>query len=262
MDTQQPQQPVPQPAPQPMPAPQPQASVPQPSVQQPTQTPQPPQVPAPTVPPVAPTVPQPAIPAPAPTPAPAPQPQAPQPEPAVAAQEATAPIENAFSPVEQQERPDVHPDASITWTAQEYIHPDKTPVWYILFGFIAIALIAVDVFFLQSWTFSALVVVMAIATIVYIRRPARTLTYAASAAEGLYVGEQLHSFDDFKSFGLITADGSNSIMLVPRKRFAPGVSVYFPAEVGEQLVDILGSRLPMEELKLDFFDIIVRKLRL
>ena len=72
----------------------------------------------------------------------------------------------------------------------------------------------------------------------------------------------LQIFDEFKSFGLIKDDGENSIMLVPRKRFAPGISVYFPEEVGEQLVDILGSRLPMEELKLDIFDVIIRKLRL
>jgi len=51
-------------------------------------------------------------------------------------------------------------------------------------------------------------------------------------------------------------------MLIPIKRFAPGVSVYFPDEVGEKVVDILGSRLPMENLKLDMIDIIVRKLHL
>ena len=186
-------------------------------------------------------------------------PQAPAP---AAAPIAEAPVATEFSAVSAEQPADTTSEASITWSAQEYIHPDKTPIWYILFGFVAIALVAVDIFFLRSWTFSALVLVMAIAVIVYIRRPARTLTYALSSTQGLYVGEQLHPFEEFKSFGLITADGSNSIMLVPRKRFAPGVSVYFPEEAGEQIVDILGSRLPMEELKLDAVDIIVRKLRL
>jgi len=51
-------------------------------------------------------------------------------------------------------------------------------------------------------------------------------------------------------------------MLIPTKRFAPGVSVYFPDDAGEKIVDILGQRLPMEELKLDVIDIVVRKLRL
>ncbi|UTX51353.1 hypothetical protein KI440_00060 [Candidatus Saccharibacteria bacterium TM7i] len=220
----------------------------------PTQNQPQPQVGAQPIAPVQPAMPQApvAIPAPQPPVEAAPQTQAP----------VEAPVATEFSPVPAEPPVEATPEASITWSAQEYIHPDKTPIWYILFGFVAIALVAVDIFFLRSWTFSALVLVMAIAVIVYIRRPARTLTYALSSTQGLYVGEQLHPFEEFKSFGLITADGSNSIMLVPRKRFAPGVSVYFPEEAGEQIVDILGSRLPMEELKLDAVDIIVRKLRL
>lgn len=150
----------------------------------------------------------------------------------------------------------------ITWTAQEYIHQDKSPLWFILFTFVVIGLIAVDFFFLKSWTFSALVIVMAIAVIVFSRRPPRDINYALSGSQGLYVGEKLHHFDEFKAFGVLEEDGHHSIMLIPTKRFAPGVSVYFPEEAGEQIVDMLGQRLPMENLKLDAIDVIVRKLRL
>ena len=150
----------------------------------------------------------------------------------------------------------------ITWTAQEYIHLDRTPGWFILFAVIVLALVAVDIFFLKSWTFSVLVVVMAVAIIVYIRRPPRTLTYALSPVQGLYVGERLHAMNEFRAFGLIKDGDNHSIMLIPRKRFSPGVSVYFPEEAGERIVDILGQQLPMEELKLDVVDLVVRKLRL
>lgn len=150
----------------------------------------------------------------------------------------------------------------ITWTAQEYIHLDRSPVWFIVFALVVLGLIAVDIFLLKSWTFSALVIVMAIALVIYIRRPPRTLTYALSPAQGLYVGEQLYHFDEFKSFGLIQDGEHHSILLIPRKRFSPGVSVFFPNEAGERIVDILGQRLPMESLKLDVVDVIVRKLRL
>jgi len=150
----------------------------------------------------------------------------------------------------------------ITWNAEEYIHQDKGPVWFILFVLVVIGLVAVDFFFLKSWTFSALVIVMAIAVVVYSRRPPRTITYALSGSQGLYVGEKLHHFDEFKAFGLIQDGGHHSIMLIPTKRFSPGVSVYFPEEAGEQIVDMLGQRLPMENLKPDIIDVIVRKLRL
>lgn len=153
-------------------------------------------------------------------------------------------------------------DQPITWTAQEYIHLDKSPLWFVIFVVVVLGLVAVDVLFLKSWTFSALVIVMAVAVIIYTRRPPRTLTYGLSGKQGLYVGEKLYHFNDFKAFGVIRDGEHHSIMLIPTKRFAPGVSVYFPEEVGESIVDMLGQRLPMENLKLDIIDIVVRKLRL
>jgi hypothetical protein len=157
---------------------------------------------------------------------------------------------------------DIPANPPITWTAQEYIHIDKSAGWFILFALVVLALVAIDIFFLKSWTFSALVVVMAVAIIIYIRRPPRTLTYALSPAQGLYIGERLYHFDEFRAFGLIKDGDNHSIMLIPRKRFSPGVSVFFPEEAGERIVDILGQRLPMDELKLDIVDLVVRKLRL
>ena len=67
---------------------------------------------------------------------------------------------------------------------------------------------------------------------------------------------------DFKAFGLLHEDGHNSIMLIPVKRFSPAVSVYFPEDAGEAIVDMLGARLPMRELKLDIMDKLIRRLRL
>lgn len=164
---------------------------------------------------------------------------------------------------QQEFQPEDTPDnPPITWTAQEYVHLDRSPLWFIAFSVVVLGLIALSIFVFNAWSFAVLVVVMAIALIVYIRRPPRMLTYALSPIQGLYVGERLYTFDEFKAFGLIQDEGNYSIMLIPRKRFAPGVSVFFPNDAGERIVDILGQRLPMENLKLDIVDIIVRKLRL
>ncbi len=154
------------------------------------------------------------------------------------------------------------PDVPVNWTASEYVHPDKNGLWYVLFVVIVLGLIASDIFLLKSYTFSVLVVVMAISLVVYIRRPPREVQYTLSAKQGLYIGEKLYNLADFKSFGLIRDGEHHSIMLIPLKRFATGVSVYFPEEAGERIVDILGGILPMENLKLDMIDIVVRKLRL
>ncbi len=167
-----------------------------------------------------------------------------------------APRETAIPAEDTPENP------PITWSAQEYVHLDRNPLWFVIFALVILGFIAIDVFLLKSWTFSVLVVVMAIAVVMYIRRPPRTLTYALSPVQGLYVGERLYNFDEFRAFGLIKDGDNNSIMLIPRRRFAPGVSVFFPTEAGERIVDILGQRLPMENLKLDIVDVLVRKLRL
>lgn len=172
-------------------------------------------------------------------------------------------VDISASPVEDEQLPVAEqPEALVRWTAREYVHLEKGIGWFVLFAIVVLGLIAVDVFFLKSWTFSVLVVVMAVAVIVYIRRPPRDIQYTLSGNQGLYVSEKLYHLTDFKAFGLIDDDGHHSIMLIPVKRFSPGVSVYFPEEAGEQIVDILGARLPMEELKLDVIDVLVRKLRL
>lgn len=172
----------------------------------------------------------------------------------------TMPEDNQFD----NEPDDIDTDLSDTvhWSATEYAYREKNGLWFTIFAIIVLGLIAVDIFFLKTYTFSALVAVMAAAVIVYYKRPPQEINYTLSPDHGLYVGETLRTYDEFKSFAVINDNGSNFIMLVPLKRFSPGLSVYFPAEFGEQIVDVLGQRLPMEERKLDLFDVIVRKLRI
>lgn len=183
-------------------------------------------------------------------------------------QDATEPdieVADESEDIEQPQRTQpsrVADENPVNWTAQEYIHVEKNGLWYVIFALVVIGLIALDVFVLRSYTFSALVVVMAVALVIYSRRPPRTIQYTLSGNQGLYVGEKLYAFGDFKAFGLIQDGEHHSIMLLPTKRFAPGVSVYFPEEAGEQIVDILGTRLPMQTFKLDLVDTIVRTLRL
>lgn len=153
-------------------------------------------------------------------------------------------------------------NAPIRWSSSEFIYREKSSLWFISFVIIVIILILSDIFLLKSYTFSILVLVMAAAVVVFLRRPPRVINYALSGNHGLYIGERLYHFNEFKAFGIIQDEGYNSIMLIPIKRFSPGVSVYFPQEVGEQIVDVFGARLPMENIKLDVLDVIVKKLRI
>lgn len=151
-------------------------------------------------------------------------------------------------------------DAPVTWTAKEYINQEKGTMWFTIFAVVTVGFLGLAIF-LQQWSFAVLIVVIALVIIISSKRPPRELTYSLTN-DGLMVDDKLHTFSSFKSFGIIRDGEEFSVMLIPTQRFQPGVTVYFPEEAGEDIVDILGSRLPMKDLKLDAVDRLVRLLRL
>lgn len=168
------------------------------------------------------------------------------------------PAEAPITPSQQTVNAQADP---VRWQAAEYIQREKNSLWLVGFIAVTLGLMALAIFLIQSWTFAVLVPVMAVALLTYTHRPPRMIDYTLSG-KGLYINDRLYSFAEFKAFGVIRDDSEYSIMLVPVKRFRPGVSVYFPQQVGEALVDLLGTRLPMRDLRLDFVDRLIRKLRI
>lgn len=172
-------------------------------------------------------------------------------------------IGTSQGPAQPSESPTSLPadETPVRWQAKEYIHREKSTIWFIVFGLVVAILMALAIFVMSSLTFAILIPVMAAALVVYTYRPPRTLEYTLSR-KGLYVNDHLYQFSEFKSFGVVNGDDEYSVRLIPIKRFQPAVSVYFPEEAGEAIVDMLGARLPMEELHLDLIDRLIRKLRL
>ena len=162
---------------------------------------------------------------------------------------------------EEGQEEEIDDSEAVNWQATEYIHQDKGAKWFVIFGIVFVAFEAMAIFLMNSPTFAVLLVVVAVAIVVFAKRPPRILSYSLSG-KGLHIGDTLHNFADFKSFGVIHDGAEYSVMLIPTKRFQPGVTVYFPEESGEAIVDMLGARLPMQDLKLDAVDKITRFLRL
>ena len=148
----------------------------------------------------------------------------------------------------------------ITWEAQEYVQHDKDAGWYVALIFVGLALVALSVW-LSWWSFAVLIVVSVVALIVYTVRPPRTLKYRLDD-KGLTEGGRLYSYADYKSFGILQDGAHFAIVLTPRKRFSGRVTVFFPENQGEVIVDAFGARLPMEQVKLDFIDKAVKFLRI
>lgn len=148
----------------------------------------------------------------------------------------------------------------ISWEAEEYIAKKRNGWWYVGLFAVGIGLSALSVF-LKQWTFLALIMVCVIAILVNTSRPPRKIKYILDKT-GLTEGKTLHKYEDFRAFGILREGQHFSAVLIPKKRFALQVKVYFPEKNGEAIVDALGARLPMEQVKLDFLDKIVNFLRI
>ena len=148
----------------------------------------------------------------------------------------------------------------VSWEADEYLQRSKGALWYVGFAMVVLGLVVLSVV-LKWWTFTALIVLSAVASLIYAVRPPRKLRYSLSD-EGLTEGDRVYKYEEFKNFGVMQEDGKFAIVLTPRKRFSPRVTVFFPQESGEEIVDVLGVRLPMEEVKMDFLDKIIKILRI
>lgn len=156
--------------------------------------------------------------------------------------------------------PLVEREPAIAWDASEYIHHEKTFMWYVTCAFAGMILTLLSFFLMRSWSFSALIVVITAALIILGRRPPRTLHYELSST-ALKIDGTPYPLVGFKSFGVVPEGGVHSIVLIPVKRFMPSVNLYFPPEHGEEIVDRLGAHLPMERFEPDIVDRFVRKIR-
>ena len=165
-----------------------------------------------------------------------------------------APIVQAASDATSQSAP----DAVVSWQASEYIHHDKGAGWFI--ALLAVVLVACGIsIWLQAWTFVALIIVMAIAVVVYAVRVPQAIEYTLGP-DGLQINDKHYDFNEFKAFGVVPDGGIFSVVLVPTKRFMPALTIYFEEKDGEKIVDILGSHLPVEKLGHDFIERFTRRI--
>ena len=149
----------------------------------------------------------------------------------------------------------------ISWQATEVAPEVRGLGWYVLFAVVLLGLLALAIFVFKSVTFAILLPVMAVAIIILSLRPPSVVHYSISP-KGVYVGDKLYDFSEFRAFGVIRDHKGNSIILLPVKRFSPGVTLYFSDEQGEQIVDMLGARVPIQEVKPDGLEKLIRLMRL
>ena len=163
-------------------------------------------------------------------------------------------------PTEPSQMVEAPEEKPIACEASEYVHHEKNTGWFVALIVLAAILAAFAMFVMKSYTFALLVCVMAVAIVVFARRPPRILHYSLTA-QGLDIDGRHYSYHDFRAFAVVQDGPLYSILLIPVKRFMPSVTVYFPEENGDAIVQSLGSILPIEQHELDFMEQIARRLR-
>lgn len=148
----------------------------------------------------------------------------------------------------------------ISWTASEYIDHEKNHSWYLGIGVLSI-IVAIGAYLLTRDIVSGVVILIAGGLLVAggARKP-RTLQFMIDT-NGVQIGEKLYPYANFKSFAIMEEGAFSSIQLMPAQRFSPAVSLYYPPEQEELIVDSLGSFLPHEERQRDPIDRLMRRIK-
>jgi hypothetical protein len=166
---------------------------------------------------------------------------------------------NQSTQVSEQYPQETELPEAVTWEASEFVHHDKGAMWVVALTVVILVLVVVAVLF-QAWTFAALIIVMGICFGVFGFRQPRTVAYTLDD-KGIRIGEQYFGMSEFKAFGVIPEGAFYSVVLIPVKRFLPATTIYFAEEDGEDILDILGAHLPMQEMHPNVVDTLVRRLR-
>jgi len=148
---------------------------------------------------------------------------------------------------------------SISWSASEFVQNEKSATWYIYLALGTVFLGAV-IYFLTKEIFSVVVIgIAAIAFGVFAALKPRVLKYTVNPS-GIQIGNRHFHFDDFRSFAIIEEGALPSIQLLPHKRLAVAVSMFFEPKDGDKIVEILGTYLPFEHRDRDLMDKLASKI--
>jgi hypothetical protein len=150
---------------------------------------------------------------------------------------------------------------SINWTASEFVQHDKKANWYLILAFVTLAVAALSYLLLGKDIFAPSVVITlgVVFGIAGSRKP-RILDYSISGY-GLSVGQKHFNYEDFKSFSLLSEGQVSTVLLMPSKRFSPTLTLYVPEEETDDVMNALGSFLPLEQHDVGYVDKFLGKIR-
>lgn len=148
-----------------------------------------------------------------------------------------------------------------SWETSEYIEHDRNALWYVAFVTVTILFAAGSVVLLHEWLGAVVLVLMAVAVLMFARRTPRTLSCSLQG-NGINIGDRFYPYGTFRSFSLVSDGALQSLEFDPIKRFMPRLSVYIAPGAEPKVLDVLSSRLPQGDREQDLVDRLARKLKI
>jgi hypothetical protein len=153
----------------------------------------------------------------------------------------------------------VVPSPSFTWEASEYVFHEKPFAWYI--GLWAVtAVLCGGLGLMRQWLSIVVVVITALAVMVYSRKEPRTLGYALDE-HGISIDGKLSPYHLFKSYSVHEEVSWQEIDLEPARRFAPRLTVLCEHDSFDQINEILTQHLPRLDRDPDWVEQLTRYIK-
>jgi hypothetical protein len=188
------------------------------------------------------------------------QPAPPEKKPQIPSEESNWQFKSDDQPAAPDSPPDPPEVGSVNWTASEYVAHHKGAGWFFMLA-LGVALLAGFLYVVTREIVSSIVVVIiGIAFGMMAMRQPRVLSYAVDG-NGLQIGQRFYPYAGFKAFSITEEGGVRSITLMPLQRFMPPISVYYEPKDEAEILGVIGAYLPNEELRNDYVERLMRKIR-
>ena len=174
--------------------------------------------------------------------------------------------EETNSPEEANEVPEF---PEIQWSASEAIDHNHSGKWNLVLVLITLAILAIlavlvvfNIFQIVSAISTGVMVIAMVAAIFVVsKRPAREINYILNG-NGVVIDGIIHPFAEYRAFSVRQIGAMWELVLIPVKRFGLGNTMFIHEDQGEEIVDILGERMPMEESAENFVDKLIKIIKL
>jgi len=150
---------------------------------------------------------------------------------------------------------------SISWSASEFMHHQKSVFWYVM-AVAVLASVSLLYFILMKREILGSVAIFILGALLMVsagRKP-RTMSYLVDS-HGIVVGQREYSYDDFQSFAIIQEDSIESILLTPQKRWSPALTIYFDPNDAQKIFETISTYIPLEDRQKDNMDKFLHKIR-